>query len=169
MPAALDAAWSVARQQFVTTVVDVGFSLEHDELAWFEPGTVTRNQATIKTLAAADTVITVCGADPVGLVRFLRSLPTLRGLAPTARVHVVANRVPAGRAAQNELRGVLARHAGEAELSVVPDDANAFSTALGAGQTLAEAAPRSAARRAVLLLAEQLVGVSGRRRGRRAA
>jgi len=169
LPAALDAAWSCARQQFALTVVDVGFCLEHDELAWFEPGTMTRNQATIETLGTADTVIAVCGADPVGVVRFLRSLPTLRALAPTAQVQVVVNRAPNGRGAHSELRDMLAAHAGETEPLLVPADGSGFADAMRSGQTLAEATPRSAARRSIQSLAERLAGVAHRRRGRRAA
>ena len=168
-PAALDAVWQNARELVATTVVDVGFCIEHDDLAWFEPGVLSRNQAAVATLAAADVLVAVSGADPVGLVRFLRALPAARELAPTARVEVVVNRVATSRVSRGELRSLLASHLAGGEPAYVPDDPAAVLAAMRAGRTLAEVAARSPARRAIQALAERLAGVSGRRRRRRAA
>jgi MinD-like ATPase involved in chromosome partitioning or flagellar assembly len=168
-PAALDAVWQRARELVSTTVVDVGFCLEHDDLAWFEPGVLSRNQAAVATLAAADVVVAVSGAEPVGLVRYLRALPAARALAPTARIEVVVNRVSTTRGSRSELRALLASQVGSGEPTYIPDDPAAVGAAMRTGRTLAEVAARSGARRAIQSLAERLGGVSSGRRRRRAA
>ena len=172
-PASLDAVWQVCRETVSVTLVDVGFCLEHDDLAWFEPGTAARNQAAVATLAAADVLVAVGGADPVGLVRYLRDLPSALALAPTAAVECVVNRVPSGRGAADELVALLREHGAApgpaGRTTLVPDDPAPLAASLRSGRTLAEGAPRSGARRAVKVLAERLAGVSPGRRRRRAA
>ena len=168
-PASLDEVWQHARQLVSVTVTDVGFCIEHDDLTWFEPGALNRNQAAIATVAAADVVVAVAGADPVGLVRFLRSLPTLRAVAPTARIEIVVNAVPGGRGSQGELTALLRDHVESSHVTFVPFDSVAASAAMKAGRTWAEVAPRSNARRALQALAERLGGAPSRRRRRRAA
>lgn len=169
-PAALDAVWQCARQWVANCIVDIGFCLEHDELAWFEPGLPSRNQSAVATLATADTVVAVTSADPVGLVRLLRSMPEVRTLAPTAKIFIVVNRAPTGRTQLQELRQLLVQHTNTERVLLVPDDRKPTSDALRTGQTLAEAAPRSSVRRAIQALAHEVVGVAPvPRRGRSAA
>src|SRR5665811_2305442 len=55
------------------TVVDSGFSLEHDEEISSDLFAPRRNAASITALREADRVIAVGAADPVGLSRFLRA------------------------------------------------------------------------------------------------
>jgi hypothetical protein len=73
---------------------------------------------------------------------------------------VVVTRVrrgPLGRDPAGQVREALQRHAGVVDPVLVPDDPAAFDTALRAGRSLAEAAPRSVARRAYARFAAVLV------------
>src|SRR5579875_1006826 len=54
-------------------VVDTGFNLETDEEIVSDLFAPRRNAATIAALRAADTVVAVGAADPVGLARFVRA------------------------------------------------------------------------------------------------
>jgi Flp pilus assembly CpaE family ATPase len=65
---------------------------------------------------------------------------------------------------------VLARFAGVSDPVLLPEDRPAVDAALAGGRLLAEAAPASAYRAAVIAMAAQLLGVqdpSARRRRRR--
>ncbi len=57
-------------------VVDTGFSLEHDPAT--DGGRAGRNTMTLESLEAADEVVVVGSADPVGLARLARGLVELR-------------------------------------------------------------------------------------------
>jgi Flp pilus assembly CpaE family ATPase len=168
-PAALDAVWECSRELVAQTVVDIGFCLERDELSWVEPGLPARNQAAVATLGAADVVLAVASADPVGLVRFIRDVPRVRALAPSAKLEVVVNRVPPGRDRSDELRALLGEHLRLEPTAFIPDDPAAFAAAVRSGRTLAEAATRSNARKRMLALAAQLGGTQLRRSRRRVA
>jgi Flp pilus assembly CpaE family ATPase len=168
-PAALDMVWQEARELAKFSIADVGFCIEHDELAWFEPGHPSRNQAAVATLAAADVVIAVTSADPVGLVRFLRAAPAVQALAPTARFDVVVNRVPSGRDHARDLRAMLFEHMNIERPALIPDDPQAFDACLRSGRTLPEVAPRSDARKRMREIAAELGGVRPNRKRRRAA
>jgi hypothetical protein len=72
-------------------VVDCGFSLEEDELGLGRAA--GRNQLTLDALAAADEVVVVGAADPVGLSRLARALMELRERVAPSRVRVVVNRM----------------------------------------------------------------------------
>ena len=107
-------------------------------------------------------MLAVGSADPVGLARLVRGLAELREAVPDrSPPQVVVNRVRRsavpGDAAQ-EVRGALARYAGVAEPVLVPYDLAALDGALAGGRTLAEAAPGSPARAALLALARDLAG-----------
>jgi Flp pilus assembly CpaE family ATPase len=141
-------------------VVDCGFCLEQDEEIAYDTYVPRRNGATLATLRAADVVIAVGGADPVGLQRLIRLLPDLRAAAPRAEVRVVVNQVrrgPVGRNHERRLLESLERYAGVGSAVLVPADRDAVDASLACGRTLAEVAPSSAARAAVLELAVALV------------
>lgn len=134
------------------TVLDTGFSLEQDEEISSDLLAPRRNGATIAALRAADHVIAVGSADPVGLSRFLRSYGDLVETAEARDVTVVMNRLRAsaiGLNAAGQVRQTLARFGGIADPVMVPDDRPAFDAALLAGRTLREVAPRSPARLAL--------------------
>jgi Flp pilus assembly CpaE family ATPase len=165
-PTAVEAVLGLARSLAGTTVVDCGFCLEQDEELSYDTAAPRRNGATLAVLAAADTVVVVGTADPVGLQRLVRGLSDLREVVPGVQPLVVVNRlrgtaVPGDAAA--EVRGALARYAGVADCALVPLDVAGVDAAVTAGRTLAEAAPSSPARTALAAVAAQLVGVRPQR------
>ncbi|GIG28244.1 AAA family ATPase [Cellulomonas marina] len=157
-PAALDVVWDRARDLAAVTVVDTGFCLEEDELLSYDTRAPRRNAATTGALDAADTVVAVGSADPVGLQRLVRGLDELarRPAAAGARLVVVLNRVrssTAGPGGERALREALERYAGVQDAVLVPEDRPALDAALLAGRLLREVAPASPARRALVGLA----------------
>lgn len=159
--AALEEVWATCRRTAAWTVVDCAAPLEQDEELLLEVAAPRRNAATTTALAAADVVLAVGQADPVGLQRLVRALGELAEVLPeaAARRRVVVTKVrsaavgpdPAVRVAE-----ALARYAGVRDAVLVPDDRAACDAALLAGRTLAEAAPGSPARAALTALAAQL-------------
>ncbi|MCE0486490.1 AAA family ATPase [Ornithinimicrobium sediminis] len=153
------------------TVVDAGFCLERDEELSFDTAAPRRNGASLAAVSAADTVVVVGRADPVGLQRLVRAVDELAAhtVAPQT---VVVNRVRAaavGRDPDRRIRDALQRFAGVSRIHVVPDDPAAVDTALLRGRTLAETRPGSPAHQAIVRLADGLRGpVAERRRRRRA-
>ena len=99
-PAGLPVVLEESRRLCALTVVDCGFCLEHDE----ERAGLQRNGATIATLAAADTVLCVGAADPIGLHRLSRGLDELRDVLPGVVPLIVANRIT-GPATSGEIAG----------------------------------------------------------------
>jgi MinD-like ATPase involved in chromosome partitioning or flagellar assembly len=172
-PTALERVLELSRQLAAITVVDCGFCLETDEELSYDSVAPRRNGATLAALAAADVVIAVGAADPVSLARLVRVLPELSAAAPDAQRIVVVNRVRRGPIPgdpAHEVAAVLARFAGVSDPVLLPEDRPAVDAALAGGRLLAEAAPASAYRAAVIAMAAQLLGVqdpSARRRRRR--
>lgn len=169
-PAALEQVWQLARSLAAVTVVDCGFCLEQDEEISFDTTAPRRNGATLATLAQADTVLAVGGADPVGLQRLVRGLTHLREAVPGVAPRVVVNRLrrgPVGADPERQVRAALDRYAGVRDVTFVPDDRDAVDAALLQARPLAEVAPDSTARRALAAVAAGLVGRSAppRRRG----
>ena len=166
-PASLDMVWGLARGLAELTVVDCGFCLEQDEELSFDTAAPRRNGATLATIERADLVVAVGAADPVGLQRLVRGLSDLREAAPGVDVRVVVNRVRAavvGADPERQIRAALERYAGVLGAILVPEDRSATDAALLRGQTLAEVAPKSAARQAIAGLAAHIVGVDQQRR-----
>lgn len=160
-PSALEMVWEQTRSVAAVTVVDCGFCLEDDEAISFDSAAPRRNGATLATLQAADVVVAVGSGDPVGLGRLVRGLADLAESVPDATVRVVVNRVRrsvAGADPERQITGALERYAGCSPFAFVPDEPAAFDAALLGGLTLAEAAPRSAARQAIAELSRRLVG-----------
>jgi len=157
------------------TVIDVAAELESDEEVSSDLFAPHRNAATIAVLRAADHVVAVGSADPVGLSRLLRAYADLLETVTTRSVHVVANRLrtsTAGLVPGAQVRETLQRFGGITEVCLVPFDPPAFDAALLAGGTLVQHAPKSAARLAIRDFALRTFGEPGlrpRRRGRRRA
>jgi len=151
-------------------VVDVAAALERDEPLTSDVAAPQRNAATREVLHAADHVVAVAAADPVGIPRFLHGHAELLDLVEPERVRVVANRLRASAIGLNpagQVRQTLARFGGIGEVHFVPSDPAAFDAALLSARPLADAAPRSAARFAVRELAALLLPLptaSGRAR-----
>ena len=148
-PAALSRLWDACRATPGVTIVDAGFGLECDEELLHDTRSPRRHAATLTALAAADAVVAVGSADPVGIDRLLIGLEDLQRVVPDTPVHVVVTRVRRsvlGGDPEGQVREALRRHAGVADLVCVPDDRASYDACLREGRTLAEAAPRSPAR-----------------------
>jgi hypothetical protein len=161
------------------TVVDCGFSLEDDEELAYDTAAPRRNAATLAALGAADRVVALGSADPVGLSRLIRDLPrVLEALdvmdggadVPSAeRLAVVANRLRQGLLPgdpRREVEQALLRHAGAKLLATVPMDTAAADAAHGRGLLLSEAAPDSPLAVACAALANALMPPVSRRNDR---
>ncbi len=155
---ALEVVLERARELVDVTVVDCGPVIEADELLMYDTHAPQRNGATLAALQAADVVVVVGAADPIGVQRLVRALEDLRE-APvpvSGRTVVVANRVRAsavGPKPDAAVRDALDRYAGVGDVHTVPDDGPALDAAVLAGRTLAEHAPSSPARAAFVELA----------------
>lgn len=171
-PTAVGPVLAVARGLADFSVIDCGFCLETDEELSFDTLAPRRNGATLAVLDDADLIMVVGAADPIGMQRLVRALSELHDAEVSAPTWVVLNRVRSGVVpgdADAELRAALQRFAGRAPAALLPADAKAVDAALATGRSLAEAAPTSALRRAVVDLAAQVAGVpvGGSRRRRR--
>jgi MinD-like ATPase involved in chromosome partitioning or flagellar assembly len=119
-------------------VVDTGFSLEDD------PGhdygaRPARNQLTLGALGAADEVVVVGSADPVGLSRLARALVDLREVTAGAPVRVVVNRMRASLGwSEKDIEGMVGGFTRLSGLHFLPDDRAAVDRALVTGRTLVE-------------------------------
>lgn len=167
---AIEQVWETARSLAAAIVVDVGFNLESDEEISFDTAAPRRNGATLTTLEAANTVIAVGGADPVGLQRLVRGVAELREAVPTANIRVIANAVrkgPVGSNPEGQIRDALMRYAGVNDVVCVPYDRAGFDAALAQGRTLAEVASNSPARAQLRQLAASLMGIPLGKKGRR--
>ena len=156
----LDLVWRHARALAQWTVVDCGFALEADEEITFDSSAPRRNGATLSALGAADVVLAVGTADPVGLQRLVRRLQDLAEvLGPGRTPRVVVTRVRAsvvGGSPDQRVAQALDRYAGVRDVVLVPDDRPALDAALLAGRSLTEVAAGSPARRALAGLAAAL-------------
>lgn len=81
-PESLAAVFETARRAAAITVVDCGFCLEEDEELSYDTSAPRRNAATIVAVTAADRLLAVGRADPVGAVRLRPALAALRTLRP---------------------------------------------------------------------------------------
>jgi MinD-like ATPase involved in chromosome partitioning or flagellar assembly len=168
-PTAVEQVWATTREVAEVTVVDCGFCLEQDEELAFDTAAPLRNGVTLTTLAAADVVLAVGGADPVGLHRLVRGLSELRDVLPGATPRVVVNRVRSsvvGRDPRRQVAEALERYAGVTDPVLVPDDPAAFDAALLQGRPVGEVAASSPARQQLAHLAADLSGRTPRRRRR---
>lgn len=166
---ALEVVLSLSRWLADVVIVDCGFSLEEDEELAYDTAAPRRNAATLVSLKAADRVLAIGSADPVGISRLIRELPRLTAVFETAalegdpesgaRVLVVANRLRDGLLPGDPRRQVeqaLARHLSVPVFAALPLDVAAADAAHGRGQLLSEAAPGSSLVAACAELAEAL-------------
>jgi len=153
------------------TVVDIGFCLEQDEEISFDTLAPRRNGVALTGLDAADEVLVVGTADPIGLQRLVRAVAELRDhVADPPRVVVTRVRSSAvGRNPRERIREVLSRFGGIEQVHLVPEDREACDAALLQGETLSTARPTSPARLALAELADAVAGrtSTGSRRGGR--
>jgi MinD-like ATPase involved in chromosome partitioning or flagellar assembly len=134
------------------TVLDTGASLENDEEISSDLFAPRRNAATIAALAAADLVVAVGAADPVGLSRFLRAWVELVEVVEPERLRIVMNRLRASAIGLNphaQVSSTLERFAGIRASVLIPNDAASLDAAVLAGRAIQDVAPRSPVRVAV--------------------
>ncbi|WP_432574887.1 AAA family ATPase [Kineococcus sp. SYSU DK005] len=132
-------------------VLDLPGGLDDDEGS-------DRDAAARVALEAADVVLVVGAADPVGLQRWIRTWQRLEEVAPGVPAVAVLSRMRAsavGAPAPRRVAAALHRFAGVADAVLLPEDAAADQAVL-AGRALREVAGRSALRRALEQLAQQL-------------
>jgi MinD-like ATPase involved in chromosome partitioning or flagellar assembly len=141
----VDELVDLAREQG-DVLLDTGFSLEDDPL--LDLGSrPTRNGLTLAALAAADDLVVVGTADPVGLSRLARALSELGETTGGRPVHVVLNRWRSRLGLDEaEVRRLLAGYGELLGLHVVPDDGLAADRSLVTGRTFVEGATSPLAR-----------------------
>jgi MinD-like ATPase involved in chromosome partitioning or flagellar assembly len=170
------AALGVCRDWADHTVVDVAASLERDEeIVSDVVDGPRRNAATLAALAAADVVVAVMAADPLGVARFLRDAAELRAVVGATPVVAVANRLrPAtvGVDARGQIRRTVERFTGIRDVWFVPEDRRAVDASLLSARPVGIGSPRSALTQAVRrVVGERLVPPAAPpahgRRGRR--
>lgn len=152
------------------TVIDCGFSLESDEELSYDTLAPRRNGATLAVLDAADVIIAVGAADPIGLQRLVRGLAELRDAEIAAPIWVVLNKVRRGAVPgdpRSELSAALDRFAGRRPAAMLPYELEPLDAALAVGRTLGETRPNSVLRLAIVELAAALAGVPQAKRRRR--
>lgn len=140
------------RQWVDYTILDTSSSLENDEEITSDLFAPRRNAAAVTAVRAADHVIAVGAADPVGLSRFLRAHVDLLETVTTRSVSVVMNKIRVTASGMNphgQITQTLSRFGGIEHPILVPHDLPGFDGAVLSGKTLVDAAPRSPARLAI--------------------
>ena len=167
--AAVEHVLATARRLAEFVVVDCGFSIEDDEELSYDTAAPRRNAATLAALEAADDLVVVGAADPVGLQRLVRAVQDLGSIAsPTPRILVNKVRASAvGARPEQRIAEALERFAGMDQLVFLPWDQAGLDAAMYAGQSLTESAPQSELRRALAHLAAEYAGVQAPAAGRR--
>ncbi|MET1060858.1 MAG: hypothetical protein ABWX84_14755 [Nocardioides sp.] len=133
----VDALLQIGRRQG-DVVVDTGFSLEQDSAAEYA-GRLGRNAMTLEGIDAADELVVVGAADPVGLSRLARGLVELHEHTEGRPVQVVVNRMrPSLGWSEADVAGMVAGFATVARLQFLADDRASVDRALVAGRTLVE-------------------------------
>ena len=155
-------------------VVDTGFSLEDDEELSSDLFAPRRNAATVASLRAADRVIAVGAADPIGVSRFIRAYADLREVVGDKRLDTVMNRVRSstvGVGAGHQLVTTLRRFGGVDDAVLVPNDPRTADAAVLEARPMGEVSPRSAAVAEVrrFVRAQILPPTAGRADDRRSA
>ena len=143
----VSAALEQARDWADDVVVDVAASLERDEEIVSDLDGPRRNAATLAALEAADLVVAVVAADPVGVSRFLRAHADLRAVVGARPVRIVVNKTRTatlGMDARGQVRRTFERYASAREVWFVPWDPKAADAATLAARPVAEIAGRSA-------------------------
>jgi MinD-like ATPase involved in chromosome partitioning or flagellar assembly len=162
----VEAVLGLARERG-EVVVDTGFSLEEDPAGDYgaRPG---RNRLTLDALSAADEVVAVGTADPVGLSRLARGLVELREVLGPVPVRLLVNRMrPTLGWSEQDVASMVSGFARPVGLHFLPEDREAVDRALVTGRTLTESAPDSPLVRALTEVADAIAPAPGRATDRR--
>ncbi|PXA76122.1 chromosome partitioning protein [Auritidibacter sp. NML120779] len=159
-PSSLQTIFAQARSGWDLVVIDAGFGLEEDEELSFDIPAPQRHAATLSAIHAADTVVAVGTADPIGLPRLIGGIEQIGEKQISGEVIPVLNQVSSASSGFNPKRGITEvwqRFGPQLKLEVfLPDQPQQCRTALLRGQALIEVAPKSPLRRAVNELARRL-------------
>lgn len=153
-------ALRVIREWVDYVVIDTGFSLETDEEVSSDLFAPRRNAATVAAVREADHVVAVGCADPVGMSRFLRAHADLLETMEGKTVSVVLNKVRSsalGPSPFAQVAATLNRFSSIDNPVLVPFDQHAVDGAMLQGLTLADSAPKSAARIVVRRFVESVM------------
>jgi len=143
-------------------VIDTGFDLD-DDLSG-RPG---RHQLTLAALEAADEVLVVGTADPVGLSRLVRALVDLRERSPLTTPRVVVNRMrPTIGWTERDVTQMLSDFTRPVGLHFLPEDRATVDRALVTGRTLLETNAEGPLAVAIGRLADAVVTPPEQRQGR---
>jgi MinD-like ATPase involved in chromosome partitioning or flagellar assembly len=115
-----EAAEVVAELRGLRDHVIVNVGAHTEDLARF--GAADRYGVTREVLGAADVVVGVGMATPVGVARLVAWIADVVVLAPGRPVHLVVNKAPASRFVRGEVEAELLRNYAPASLTVVPLD-----------------------------------------------
>ena len=161
-PQALVEVLDVARTLDEMVVVDTGFGLPSTPLDPFAAGPA-RDEITLSVLEAADRLVVVGSADPVGLTRLVRALRDVTEVRPEGPEVVVVNRMRSSLGwSAREVGDLVTQVVPAARLVFLPDDRLAVDRALVSGRTLVESGD-GPLRRALAELAGLLLDDAGTR------
>ena len=172
--AAVEDVLRLARRVVDHVVIDAGFAIEDDEELSYDTAAPRRNAATLAALEAADQLVVVGAADPVGLQRLVRAVQDV-AVIPSPPPIVVVNKVRASVAGPHPERAiaqVLGRFAGMEQVRFVPWSPEVCDAAILQGRSVHEVAPHDPLSVAIgdltAALEPRVVPLrSGRRAGRR--
>lgn len=158
--------WEQARLLCPWVVIDCGTLVPDDDGAGGFDALLgpRRNAVATSAIEAADHLVIVGAAEPIGIERLVQAILDLDVRVDRARDAprtVLVNRLrvsAAGPRPAESVREALSRFAGVLDPVLVPDDRPACDRALLAGAALREVAPRSPAREAIRDLALLLLG-----------
>lgn len=136
-PGAMAAIIRRARTE-AQVVIDTGFSIEQDPTA--DVGVrPDRNGLTVEALEAADEILLVGSADPVGLARLARAITEANEVLPEPVLRIVVNRMrPTLGWREADVTTMLAGFGNTVGVHFLPDDQSAVDRAVLAGRTLIE-------------------------------
>ena len=159
-PGALTQVVDRARAE-AQVVLDSGFNLELDPVA--DVGVrPERNGLTFEALEAADEIVVVGSADPVGLARLARAVAEAHELLDAPVLRLVVNRMrPTLGWREADVVAMLSGFGASAGVHFLPDDQPAVDRALVAGRTLVESG-QSPLTRAVAGLVDAMAGTGPR-------
>lgn len=143
-------------ESFLYTVCDVGFCVEADAFSPYASSGGGRNRMARATLTAADKVIAVCRANPIGIKNFIWSFRELDGIVNPEALFIVVNRIHSSE--RREVADILYRHLGRRPIAMVPDRPQEFARAVSNGSSLLEARPNSDVRAAIRDVAARMGG-----------
>lgn len=122
-------------------VVDAGFGADVAAQASV-PSPRSRDALVTAVLRAADEVVVVGAAEPVGLTRLARLLVDCRQILPSGPSHVVVNRMRPGLGwRESEIVDMVARVCPQALVHFVPFDLDGADRAMQSGRSPVESGP----------------------------